>query len=214
MQMSTNFNNSCPVEPWFPVPLYINKVREENFNNIQQDFQRVADDLKSTGQLVYREDWNSHKTSDVTFSKNMLDDYNLTLFKEELYNHVYTYLKIIGSPIADSQERFKYKIFGSWMVQSTNRDYAHIHTHGSSDISGVYYFKTNGEDGDIFFENPMRYLESSYCFSHLTARASWKPEVGKIILFPGWMPHGVTTNNTDNERISVSFNILFERNYA
>ena len=211
MQENTNY---CPVEMWFPIPLYINMVRPENFNAIQQDFQRVVDDLKSKNKLVYREDWNSHKTSDVTFSKNLFDEYNLDLFQRELDEHIFTYLKLIRSPVADTEERFRYKIFGSWMTQSHKKDYAHIHTHGSSDISGVYYFKTNEQDGNIFFENPAKYLENSYCFSHIDSRATWSPKVGKIILFPGWMPHGVTTNTTDNERISVSFNILFERNYG
>jgi len=205
--------NYFPVEPWFPIPLYVNKVQKQNFNAIQQDFQRVVDDLNSKEGFTYREDWNSHKTSDVTFSKNLFAEYNLKLFQQELDEHIFSYLKIINSPVVAREETFKYQIFGSWMTLSGKKDYAHIHTHGSSDISGVYYFKTNGNDGDIFFENPMRYLENSYCFSHLNARASWKPEVGKIILFPGWMPHGVTTNITDNERISISFNILFERKY-
>lgn len=207
-------HNPCPVEPWFPIPLYINRVQQKNFDAIQTDFQRVVDDLNANNKFVYREDWQSHKTSDVTFSKNLFDEYNLQLFQQELDEHIFTYLQIIGSPVAAKEELFKYKIFGSWMTSSDKKDYAHIHTHGSSDISGVYYFKTNGNDGDIFFENPMRYLENSYCFSHLNARAVWKPEVGKIILFPGWMPHGVTTNTTDNNRISVSFNILFERKYG
>ena len=39
-----------------------------------------------------------------------------------------------------------------------------------------------------------------------------KPEVGKILLFPGWLKHGINTNNTDNIRISLSFNICFKTN--
>jgi len=209
-----NHNNYFPVEPWFPVPLYINWVSQKNFNGIQQDFQRVVDILKANGTFTYREDWNSHKTSDVTFTKNLFEEHNLTLFQQELDEHIFNYLNLINSPVAKKEENFKYKIFGSWMTLSTKKDYAHIHTHGSSDLSGVYYFQTNGNDGSIFFENPSKYLENSYCFSHIDSRASWKPEVGKLLLFPGWLPHGVTTNTTDHERISVSFNIIFERNYG
>ena len=36
------------------------------------------------------------------------------------------------------------------------------------------------------------------------------PTEGELILFPGWLDHGVQTNDTDDERVSVSFNIRFE----
>ena len=31
------------------------------------------------------------------------------------------------------------------------------------------------------------------------------------MMFPGWLKHGVYTNTTDNTRISISFNIEFDR---
>ena len=34
---------------------------------------------------------------------------------------------------------------------------------------------------------------------------------GGLILFPGWLKHGINMNNSDEERISVSFDITFNR---
>ena len=32
-----------------------------------------------------------------------------------------------------------------------------------------------------------------------------------MILFPSYIPHGVMTNETNEDRVSVSFNIYFDR---
>ena len=37
-----------------------------------------------------------------------------------------------------------------------------------------------------------------------------EPMEGKLIIFPGWLLHGVRQNSTDNTRISLSFNITFK----
>ena len=94
------------------------------------------------------------------------------------------------------------------MFQKGN--YAHIHKHGFSDISGVYYYRTNGSDGDIFFETPVTETGCSKFWMNHSLTFSIPPEKGLILLFPGWLSHGVRTNTTDNQRISLSFNINYK----
>ncbi len=36
-------------------------------------------------------------------------------------------------------------------------------------------------------------------------------EVGKMVLFPAYLDHGVTTNETKEDRVSLAFNINFDR---
>ena len=36
---------------------------------------------------------------------------------------------------------------------------------------------------------------------------SYPPQVGKVIMFPGWCPHSVGRNNSETERMSLSFNM-------
>jgi len=76
----------------------------------------------------------------------------------------------------------------------------------------VYYVKTDGSDGNLYFPNPMKAMANSYCFRHFYPEwAQVKPKVGTLVLFPGWLEHGVLSNCTDNERVSVSFNLLVDR---
>ena len=65
---------------------------------------------------------------------------------------------------------------------------------------------TLSKDGDIFFEPPFPQMKQSKVFYQHSASWDHIPDPGKLILFPGWLPHGVKTNTTDTDRISLSFN--------
>ena len=75
-----------------------------------------------------------------------------------------------------------------------------------------WYYKTNKEDGYLYFQTPNPYLEGSLCYTNQGHRWKHSPQEGKLLLFPGWLKHGVTTNETEDTRISISFNIIFHRN--
>lgn len=191
------------IESWFSVPIYCEKV--SNLNNIQNDFSQVFNTLTETSSWQQNPDWKSHQLSDVKFGKNLLEEYNLVNFKSELDFHIRNYLNSINYP-----SPVNYKIYLSWMTRMDKNEYAHIHHHGNADLSGVYYFKSNGQDGSLFFESPVKVATTSKCFGHLTSRIIYPPEVGRLILFPGWLEHGVLTNTTNNTRVSISFNIKFD----
>jgi ectoine hydroxylase-related dioxygenase (phytanoyl-CoA dioxygenase family) len=40
---------------------------------------------------------------------------------------------------------------------------------------------------------------------------SFQPKIGKLIMFPGYLPHGVERNGTTDDRISISFNVKLMR---
>ena len=54
--------------------------------------------------------------------------------------------------------------------------------HKGADISGVYYFKSTGDDGDIFFTTPNQYTEMSDVWS--SDRFSHTSDEGKLLIFP------------------------------
>ena len=196
-------------EAWFATPIYNVNIIGTAFDQIQQDFTVAFDDMKSNGKFDYDDVWGATtQFSDPKFTENFLNDYNINSFKTELDLHIKRYLSQVGFTL---YPKLGYSIKASWMTYSRKGNYGHIHSHGASDLSGVYYFKTDGNDGNIFFETPNKLLTSSFCFNHMHSRAYYKPEPGKMLLFPGWLEHGVQTNTTDNERVSVSFNVHFNR---
>jgi hypothetical protein len=194
----------------FALPIYHNYVAKARLDNLQSELLTAVDKIKETNSFLKNEKWHktTHNLSDPTFRKNAIEEYSLQLFQQELNFHINEFMKTINTPV----ERYRnYKIYGCWITQTMPGEHAHTHSHGHNDLSGVYYIKTNNKDGNLFFNNPLALLTHSYSFEHIPQQLEYIPEEGKIVLFPGWLEHGVKPNNTNDERISISFNINFER---
>lgn len=87
----------------------------------------------------------------------------------------------------------------------------HVH---SDVFSGVFYLKAPEKSGKLCITNPGINRLWSGC--DLTAQVNQytgkvikiEPVEGTIFLFPSYLPHSVEPNDHDDERISISFNII------
>ena len=190
-----------PIENIFATPIYYTVIDDRE--NIQNEISDCINQLE----FKINSSWgNTNYLSDISFRENVIVDRKLNFLKQEIEKHVFEYCRQIKSSIKN------FKIYGSWISLFNKGNYGHIHNHGYSDISGVYYFQTTEDDGKLFFTSPVPTLESSYVYQQLGNRWEHKPMEGKLLLFPGWINHGIETNQTDNSRISLSFNIMFDKN--
>ena len=108
---------------------------------------------------------------------------------------------------------FKWEIIESWMTKTIKGRCAREHSHGSYDISGVYYLDTNGNDGNLIFTNINHNLEGNMLLNKLLINGDVAMPLknGTIFLWPGQLRHKTLINETDHERISISFNITISR---
>jgi uncharacterized protein (TIGR02466 family) len=150
--------------------------------------------------------WGSsnHSLSDPTFKTSLFDQFDMPLTVNLINKNVTDYLNSLGY-----DKTYNLVIKESWLTDTRKNEYTVLHNHGAFDISGVYYFSTNGKDGDIHFVNPTQITDTSK-FINDTQYVRYVPEVGKLILFPGWLMHFVDENETDSRRMSLSFNIQIE----
>lgn len=87
------------------------------------------------------------------------------------------------------------------------------HVHGDV-FSGVFYLHVPEGSGKLCLSNPAINRMWHGCplgeqKNQFTAESiRVEPEEGNVILFPSYLPHSVETNNHDEERISISFNII------
>jgi len=87
------------------------------------------------------------------------------------------------------------------------------HVHGDV-FSGVFYLQAPEGSGKLSLVNPginrmwdgCKLVNQKNQFTGESIRI--EPVEGNIILFPSYLPHSVETNNHDEERISISFNII------
>jgi len=183
----------------FPTPVYYGLVKD--YDNIQKEISGCIDRIDFNYNQTFGQ---THHLSDPTFKENLFEKYKFKCFPEELKQHLGTYVSSLGFQLNG------FTVESSWIALYRKGDYAHIHHHGGSDISGAYYFKVNKEEGDgkFFFTSPNLALDSSLVGKKYGGRMPGPSDQGGILLFPGWLPHGVETHQLEEERIVLSFNIL------
>ena len=183
------------IELIFSTPLYYSFAEEQILTGIQSEISLCIDDIK----LQYVKDWGkTHKIS----SDDVFEQYDLANLENFIEQNVDKYLNDL-----QYQGSREYKI-KAWVAVFETNDYGHIHSHGDADISGVYYFQTNTTDGELTFYHPAAQVELSRCFN----LSLWEhiPMVGKLVMFPGYLKHGIFRNQTTDTRISISFNVFFK----
>lgn len=100
-----------------------------------------------------------------------------------------------------------------WANINKKGDYNSSHNHPACDMSGVYYVKVPaGDSGVLVFEDPRpsyvygnRFYVDRYTQGNMHGAT---PSEGTMFLFPSSLNHAVLSNNTDHDRISVSFNLV------
>ena len=114
----------------------------------------------------------------------------------------------------------EFKILNSWIVRQFKNEYNPIHFHNGH-ISGVGYLKVPKNLGEYKQENKQQIrngrLELIHGSKMFLCNANYiiKPEVGDFYLFPNYLLHSVWPfTDTDEERRSISFNALIDKNIA
>ena len=93
--------------------------------------------------------------------------------------------------------------------------YNRPHIHANSLFSGVYYIKAPANSGKLVCNDPrpgvqtvMPTRKKGQPPKHLWREVHLEPKVNRIIMFPSWLWHSVEPNESNDIRISVSFNFI------
>ena len=175
----------------FGVPIwgmYFNNLKDE-----VDDYIKYLYDLKEINPSNNKSGFTGYQTVD--------DIHVLDLFK----NLVSSIDKVANDIVKDFEDRIKYDVEVTSMWGNINNRYAgnfpHIH---SGDLSGVFYLKVPYNSGDIVFINPAQRSES-----HRIRVPNYgvQPQELACFIFPSWLEHYVKPNESEKDRISISFNI-------
>ena len=109
----------------------------------------------------------------------------------------------------------KPKIGNMWANINYPGGYNRPHIHPNSLFSGVYYIKAPENSGDLVCNEPragaqlnMPARKKGRPPKHLWREVHLKPVEGRIIIFPYYLWHCVEPNQSNDIRISVSFNFI------
>ena len=197
------------IEQLYATPIYNAIVKDYQVLNYHID--KVLDRVN----FNHKDEWGATHYLSTDFgvgtTDNIIKELGLHKVSKEIDNHLRKYIDELNGDdrFHQATEMVDYDV-RSWFSMFKKGNYAHIHHHGDADISGVYYYRTNKKDGNLFFTSPNIHLETTRCYMRFGEVWEHHPEEGKIMLFPGWLKHGVRTNTTEDIRISLSFNIYFK----
>ena len=88
------------------------------------------------------------------------------------------------------------------------------HVHANSLFSGAYYIKVPNNSGFLKINDPrqgthfIKPARKDGIPIYLAPEVHIEPKENRIIMFPSWLEHCVEMNESDDIRISVSFNFL------
>jgi len=102
-----------------------------------------------------------------------------------------------------------------WANINYQGGYNKPHIHPNSLFSGVYYIKAPANSGKLICSDPRPGIQTTMPIrkkgqppNHLWREVHLEPKVNRIIMFPSWLWHSVEPNESNDIRISVSFNFV------
>lgn len=203
-----------PIDVWFPLAIYYTDLPEcgdykESLVGV------IREALAESGQK--RTSANSAWTGDVHGVDQIHTNPAFAWLRQQVGNHAFEYLNHLGHDLSKTD----LYIQRSWPVISQKGQLVNRHAHHTAHLSAVYYVSVpEGNSGQTRFYNDSRPNElSGGVASSMTAgyreynplnyqSAVYSPIEGRLLLFPAKQTHDVAPNETDGDRISVSFDFV------
>jgi len=136
--------------------------------------------------------------------------------KKEEYNVLTKELFAMQDEIFTQEHLSLKPVLGNmWANINYPGNYNRPHIHPNSAFSGVYFVKTPQQSGNLMIYDPrpgvqmaMPSRKEEKVQPELWREVHYEPVAGRCIMFPSWLWHEVKPNESNDIRISVSFNFL------
>ena len=189
---------------FFPEPVFkFTFVEAGNFNEKLSEYiyKLQKEDPKGTNKSN-KGGWHSQNFK--------LNDKNSIQFKFaiEIQKYILKTFQALGWKTENQNIRVK----EIWAIINKKNDFNVVHTHPNSFLSAAYYVKAPKNCGKFQVES------LNIAKRHLSPEVSNKNEFnaqvaglevneGDLLIFPGYLPHKVAKNESDQDRIVISFNV-------
>jgi uncharacterized protein (TIGR02466 family) len=107
-----------------------------------------------------------------------------------------------------------FEITGCWATVLATGAAHKAHSHPNNYLSGAYYVRTHPGADTINFHDPRNQAgvirpPVMELTAENTDQVVVKVTNGTLLLFPAYLEHSVDANTSEEERVSISFNIMF-----
>ena len=188
----------------FQIPIYKSFIKNKIFKKIKKEVKDYINQNKEHFDLA----WACPTLSSINFSKEK--QIKSPILINEIKFHVEQYFKKWNF----KNQNLSLRLASVWVNIAPYMAYQDQHSHidrerlNKNIFSGVLYIDVPENSGDLYFFNPLlsylnHFPESNRCKDR-TVSLSKNQE---ILIFPSFLNHSVGTNFSNQNRISVSFNI-------
>lgn len=206
-----------PIETWFPLAIYYDDLQDASAH--QQSLIDAVLQLEQAG-AEPRNYPEMAWTGDLHGVEQIHTYPEFAWIVEQVEAHTAIYLEELGVDLS----KVDLYIQRAWPIITRPEQEIGAHCHNTAHISAVYYINVPTEEGadpgSLVFFNDARVNEVSPGLgSENTAivdadnslnqlYATYPPVEGRLLLFPAKQRHAVTMNETEELRLSLSFDIV------
>ena len=137
-----------------------------------------------------------------------LEEESFAPFMERIWSHITDSIHNFSKEIELEylmDHGHKLNLTNIWINVNQHGAFNHVHVHPGSLLSGVLWIKVPDNSGYLVLRDPQEM--NNYCLGQNAHPII--PKEGGMALFPAFIPHNVEINESDEERISISFNLDF-----
>ena len=188
----------------FPEPIF--KYHLKDNKNLNKDLSKYIYDLRDQEKIGL-----TRSNKGGWHSKNFKLGFEGTVqhkFALEMQKYIIHVFQNYGWKTKDVNIRIK----EMWAIINKKNDFNVIHTHPNCYLSAAYYVKAPKDCGRFQIECPN--IARRYAYPEIEKKNELNIEVagidveeGDLLIFPGYLPHKVAKNESDEDRIVISFNV-------
>ena len=223
LMMNLNMNKSKEVDENMVRHMILNSIRMYRTEHYSEYGEVVLTwDSKHSWRRDYFPEYKASRRKGREESDLNWDDIFGTLNKirnEIKENFPYKYLEVFGAEADDiigflCEENIN--ISQSWIVSQYKGEYNPWHQH-SGHLSAVIYLKLPKGMDEFFEKESEDHYPVGGAIQFMQGdkqdlrsdTLTFRPEVGKLLMFPSWLKHSVYPFDVDGERRSMSFNAYY-----
>ena len=184
----------------FPTPIYIADIKHPTLNQeLERDivaWSKQDKGITRTNVQGWHSTTNMHELPQFKKLVDMLYACQKTIYDQEYYE---------SEPVLGNM----------WANINPPGGMNRAHQHPNSLWSGVYYIKAPKNCGHLKIDDPRAAAamvrprqKDGEKPPRLFRETQYEPKEGRLIMFPSWLMHCVDPNESNDIRISVSFNFL------
>ena len=207
------------IHNFFPLSVFQDQIQmsDDEKNNLINEIRKMKDLSKNSDYKLKNASWTGDTQGFEYLHKNKVFD---KLF-DEIKKKIILYLEFLKV----NKEQIDIFMSRSWATISNNKEAIAKHQHLQSHISFAYYLKKNPEDANFILHDEVK--RNEFIPALFTSKTLQKEKVvteptyasaprinlevkeDDIVIFPSKTPHGTDQTLNNNERISISGDVIF-----